>query len=202
MFQAPQRPGTDKDIPSTSVCGLVPTMGRSTANATKGNSIARRRPKTANGMRATVESPTRSAAYAPNAQKASRGVATTTNTNAMVATSLHSGASRVDRRRAVDEQWTVLPGAHGQPDAVIGDEDARREPAERRRATNQRPPNRRAAIRRVIATPAIPERPLLTFSFFTSLTAYPASGPSATALAFAFVVEALVDRDLVEAVGR
>ena len=24
--------GTDKDIPRTSVCGLVPTMGRSTAN--------------------------------------------------------------------------------------------------------------------------------------------------------------------------
>ena len=61
----------------------------------------------------------------------------------MVATSLHSGEP-VDRRRAVDEQWTVLPGAHGQPDAVIGDEDARRADGTAA-ATNQRPPNRRAA---------------------------------------------------------
>ena len=54
----------------------------------------------------------------------------------------------------------------------------------------------------MIATPAIPERPLLTFSFCTFLTAYPASGPSATALVLRLAVEALVDGDLVEPVGR
>ena len=94
------------------------------------------------------------------------------------------GRERVDRRLALDEQGTVLSCAHRQPDAVRVDIRSVRD-ALRRRATNQRPPNNTPAIRSVITTPAMPERPLLTFSFFTFLTAYPASGPSATALAFA-----------------
>ena len=142
MFHAPHSPGTDNDIPSTSVCGLVPMTGRSTANATNGSSIARRRANTENGMRAIArdhdeergvhaERPERVAGRRDDGEHEGDG-----------RDELALGRERVDRRRARDEQWTVLTGAHGQPDAVSGDVDATpREPAERRRATNQRPPN-------------------------------------------------------------
>ena len=142
-----------------------------------------------------------SAAYTPKAQNASRGVATTANTNATVATSLHSGANEWigDRRATYSDRWcpalTVSPTPC--PASTIGSA------AVRRRATNQRPPNSAPATSSVIGTPAIPERPLLTFSFCTSFDRVAGERTVGRPRSpWRDRVEALVDRDLVEPVGR
>ena len=100
MFQAPSSPDSLSASPSTSTVSPRATNGSSTANSTNGTSttIRRRPPGTAPGPPAP---PRRAAAaYTPNAQNCSFGVATTTRTNSSTAASLHCGGSRWTTRVA------------------------------------------------------------------------------------------------------
>ena len=90
-FQAPHSPLTLSDMPSTSTRSPSATNGISTANATNGTSISSRLSRNPAGTRATQATSASSTAYRPNAHIASRGVDTTTTTNAKVAASLVCG---------------------------------------------------------------------------------------------------------------
>ncbi len=93
MFHAPHKPGTDNDIPSTSVCGLVPMIGKEHRERDEGQldrqALAEDREGDA-GDRCQHHEDRGVHAEGP---ERFAGVATTAKTNATVATSLHSGAS-------------------------------------------------------------------------------------------------------------
>ncbi len=92
-FQAPHRPLTLRDRPSTSIRPPSATNGMSTANATNGTSISSRLSRKAAGTRAAYATAASSSAYTPKAHIASRGVETTTTTKAKAAASLVCGGS-------------------------------------------------------------------------------------------------------------
>ncbi|CAM5576637.1 hypothetical protein STENM327S_06652 [Streptomyces tendae] len=90
-FQAPHRPLTLRDRPSTPTRSPSATNGMSTANATNGTSIRSRLSRKDAGTRAAYATVASSSAYRPKAHIASRGVDTTTTTKAKVAASLVCG---------------------------------------------------------------------------------------------------------------
>ncbi len=83
MVHAPHSPSTDR--PRTR--GPPPRKGRKTTNSRKGTSISIRTAKKRMGMPAAATSAATTAASTPNAQNASRGVATTASTKSTMAAS-------------------------------------------------------------------------------------------------------------------
>ena len=94
MFQAAHRPSRDRDSPITSRRSPRPMKGRNTANSRKGSLDEEAAEQEAGGRRPAAAAAATRAAWAPKAQKASRGVATTAITNSSVAASFTSGRRR------------------------------------------------------------------------------------------------------------
>ncbi|MDF2708258.1 MAG: hypothetical protein K0R62_3910 [Nonomuraea muscovyensis] len=94
MFHAAHRPGTLSDRPSTVVRSPSPMIGMRKANSTNGTSIAIRRTMCDAGTRAVHATAASITPYRANAQRLSRGVATTTTAKASTASSLHCGGNR------------------------------------------------------------------------------------------------------------
>ena len=199
MFHIAHRPSTDRERPSTSIRSPWPTNGRNTANSTNGTSITRR--LATNADREIGELGEHHQHHDVDAERPER---------------LAGRGDDGEHEQHLRQQACTPAGAGGS--GCRRGRRARGRPLTVRSRTRRSPPRHRArhpsALRRptttksrrpmpkVTATPMMPASPVDRPSSSTPFDAVVGERAVGRGVVRLGVVEALVDRDLVEPVGR